>query len=57
MIATILSTLFPPSTRSLGRLIVIEDEEYQEQGAVGKAQRRKYRDGIDRTFAEMDGEQ
>jgi hypothetical protein len=54
MIDIILSTTFPPSLRSLGKVRIDEPGEFDEQGAVGKAQPKKYRDGIERTFAEMD---
>lgn len=51
MIAYILSRLFPPRLPSR-----IQDwgerTEYDEQGSVGKPQRKKYRDGIERHFAE-----
>lgn len=52
MITQALSMLFPPSLRSLGRLRVEEDAEFDEQGQAGPVREKKYRDGIERHFAE-----
>lgn len=54
MIQTILSTLFPPDPSKLGRLWIEEPGEFDEQGSVGPVRPRKYRDGIERTFAEQE---
>jgi hypothetical protein len=52
MIETILSVAFPPSLESLGKVWPKEDEEFDEQGACGKAQRKKYRDALHRVEVE-----
>ncbi len=52
MIEQTLSALFPPSLASLGKVWIADPEDFDEQGAAGKAKRKKYRDGIERTFAE-----
>ncbi len=52
MIDTILAAMFPPSLKLLGRVWVIDEEEFDEQGACGKAQRKRYKNGIERTLAE-----
>ena len=55
MIEKILSKLFPPSVRSLGRMRIIEPEGFDEQGWAGNV-KEHYRDGIQRVFAEQEEE-
>lgn len=49
-----LAELFPPSLKLLGTVWVFEEQDYPEQGSCGPVQRKKYRDGIERTFAEQE---
>jgi len=53
MLEKLLAILFPPEANKLGRVYVNDPEPFDEQGWAGNI-RRKYRDGIDRTFAEQE---
>lgn len=52
----LLSILFPPSLRSLGKLHVFDREGFDEQGSCGNVRPRPYANGIERTFAIMEAE-
>ncbi len=54
MIEQLLSDMFPPSLRSLGKVWPDDPQLFEEQGSCGKAKRKRYRDGIERTFAEQE---
>jgi hypothetical protein len=50
----ILAALFPPAIDKLGSADVQDCDELEEHGWAGNVRVKRYRDGIERTFAEQE---